>query len=316
MTASSDTPSVGGPAQVRGPAMGTRLRRAAGRATPLLLLAPALALLAWLMVVPAADAVRLAFTDWDGFSDPQWIGLDNFKDLLSDDRFTQALTNNLIIIATLPIWIAVPYALAWGLHGKIWGWRFFRFTFFLPVVLSPVVIGVYYAMFLDPQGPLNGLLRTIGLGGLAREWLNDPGLALPVVIVILIWWTFGIGVLIFLSALSNLDRELEDAARVDGASRSQIQRHVIFWQMRPVIQFWAIIIVILSFTAFFPLIYTLTRGGPGFATATVDFYLYQEAFGNGNLAYASAVAIALVVVMGAVSGLAVLLLRGRRKGIR
>lgn len=268
------------------------------------------------MVFPAADAVRLAFTDWDGFSDPKWIGLDNFKDLLSDDRFTQALTHNLIIIAVLPIWIAVPYSLAWGLHRKIPGWRFFRFAFFLPVVLSPVVIGVYYGMFLDPNGPFNGLLRAIGLGGLAREWTNEPGIALPVVIVIVIWWTLGIGVLIFLSALSNLDGELEDAARVDGASRWQIQRHVIFWQMRPVIQFWAIIIVILSFTSFFPLIYTLTEGGPGFATATVDFYLYQEAFDNGNLGYASAVAVALVVVIGSVSGLAVALLRGRRKAIR
>jgi ABC-type sugar transport system permease subunit len=316
MAAPLDTQSVGGPAQVRGPAVGTRLRRAAARATPLFLLAPALALLVWLLVLPTVEAVRLAFTDWDGFTDPEWIGLGNFTDLLSDDRFTQALKHNLIIIAVLPIWIAVPYSLAWGLHRKIWGWSFFRFAFFLPVVLSPVVLGVYYGMFLGPDGPLNSLLRATGLGALAREWTNEPGIALPVVIVIAIWWTLGIGVLIFLSALSNLDGELEDAARVDGASRWQIQRHVVFSQMRPVIQFWAIIIVILSFTAFFPLIYTLTDGGPGFATATVDFYLYQEAFGNGNLGYASAVAVALVVIIGAVSGIALALLRGRRKGIR
>jgi ABC-type sugar transport system permease subunit len=274
------------------------------------------ALLVWLLVLPAIEAVRLAFTDWDGFADPQWLGLDNFKDLVSDDRFIQALKHNLIIIAILPIWIAVPYSLAWGLHQRIWGWRFFRFAFFLPVVLSPVVIGVYYGMFLEPDGPLNSLLRAVGLGALTHEWTNEPGLALPVVIVIAIWWTMGIGVLIFVSAFANLDGELEDAARVDGASRWQIQRHVVFSQMRPVIQFWAIIIVILSFTSFFPLIYTLTDGGPGFATATVDFYLYQEAFGNGNLGYASAVAVALVLIIGTVSGLAVMLLRGRRKGAR
>jgi ABC-type sugar transport system permease subunit len=136
------------------------------------------------------------------------------------------------------------------------------------------------------------------------------------VIGIVIWWTFGIGVLVFLSAFSNLDGELEDAARVDGASRWQIQRHVIFWQMRPVVEFWAIIIVILSFTAFFPLIYTLTNGGPGFKTATVDFHLYQEAFMNGALGYASAVAVALVIIIGLVSALAIGLIRGRRRPIR
>jgi ABC-type sugar transport system permease subunit len=313
MTVSSDTPPVSGPAPRRGPALGTRLRRVA---TPLLMLAPAVGLLVWLIVLPTIEAVRLAFTDWDGFDSPHWIGLDNFSDLLSDDRFTQALTHNLIIIAILPIWIMIPYSLAWGLHRKIWGWRFFRFAFFLPVVLSPVVIGVYYGMFLDPKGPLNSLLRDIGLGGLAREWTNDPSFALATVIGIVIWWTFGIGVLIFLSAFSNLDGELEDAARVDGASRWQIQRHVIFWQMRPVVEFWAIIIVILSFTAFFPLIYTLTNGGPGFKTATVDFYLYQEAFTNGALGYASAVAVALVIIIGLVSALAIGLIRGRRRPIR
>jgi ABC-type sugar transport system permease subunit len=289
------------------------LRRVAGRATPLLLLAPALAILAWLLVLPIGDAVRLAFTDWDGFSGPQWTGFDNFSALLKDERFKDALVHNLIIIASLPIWIAVPYGLAWGLHAKIWGWRFFRFAFFLPAVLSPVVIGIYYEMFLDAEGPLNGLLRTIGLGSVAREWANDPTWALPVVIAIIIWWTFGIGVLIFLSALSNLDTELVEAARVDGASKLQIQRHVVFWQMLPVIEFWAIIIVILSFTAFFPLIYTLTEGGPGNATTTVDYDLYQEAVGGGNLGYASAVGVALVVVIGAVSALVIGLLRGRRR---
>jgi ABC-type sugar transport system permease subunit len=134
-----------------------------------------------------------------------------------------------------------------------------------------------------------------------------------VVIAIIIWSTFGVGVLIFLSALSSLDRELVDAAHVDGASGWQIQRHVVFWQLLPVIEFWAIIIVISSFTAFFPLIYTLTQGGPGFSTYTADFDLYQEAFAGGNLGYASAIGIVLLAVIGIVAGLTVGLLRWRRR---
>jgi ABC-type sugar transport system permease subunit len=304
----------GGPAlKRRGSAARLRWRRAAARLTPFLLLAPALALLIWLQAFPIGDAVHLSFTRWDGFSAPQGIGLDNFQALVHDKRFKESLLHNLIIVAMLPIWIVIPYAIAWGLHAKVWGWRFFRFAFFLPAVLSPVVIGVYYGMVLKPEGPLNGLLRSVGLGGLAREWLNDPSLALPVVIAIIIWATFGVGVLIFLSALSNLDRELVDAANVDGASKWQIQRHVVFWQLLPVIEFWAIIIVIGSFTAFFPLIYTLTQGGPGFSTYTADFDLYQEAFAGGNLGYASAIGVALLIVIGLVVGLTMALLRGRRR---
>jgi ABC-type sugar transport system permease subunit len=310
---SSEINAVGGLApRRRGPAARTRARRAAARLTPLFLLAPALALVAWLQAFPLGDAIRLSFTSWDGFSAPHGIGLDNFQALLHDERFKDALLHNLVVAAALPIWVAIPYGIAWVLHSKIWGWRFFRFVFFLPAVLSPVVIGVYYGIVLAPDGAFNGILRSIGLGALAREWLNDPALALGVVISIMVWATFGVGVLIFLSALSNLDDELVQAARVDGASGRQIQRHVVFWQLLPVIEFWAIIIVILSFTAFFPLIYTLTQGGPGFATYTADFDLYQEAFANGRLGYASAIGVVLLLVVAVVAGLAVALLRGRR----
>jgi ABC-type sugar transport system permease subunit len=311
---SSEVQVLGGPAPARrGSATLVRLRRVAGRATPLLLLLPALALIAWLQAYPIADAVHLSFTSWDGFSAPETIGLDNFQSLLQDSRFKEALTHNLIIVAAMPLWIAIPYAIAWGLHSGVWGWRFFRFAFFLPVVLSPVVIGVYYGIVLKPDGPFNSLLHSVGLGGLASEWLNDPSLALPIVIAIIIWATFGVGVLIFLSGLSNLDHELVDAARVDGASGWQIQRHVVFWQLLPVIEFWAIIIVIASFTSFFPLIYTLTKGGPGYSTYTVDFDLYQEAFAGGNLGYASAIGVALLFVIAVIAGLTVALLRWRRR---
>jgi len=99
---------------------------------------------------------------------------------------------------------------------------------------------------------------------------------------------------------------------VDGATAMQIQRHVIFWQLLPVIEFWAVLILILSFTAFFPLIYTLTGGGPGFATYTVDFDLYTEAFRTGALGYASAIGVAMLVVMVAIGVALTAALRWRR----
>ena len=133
-------------------------------------------------------------------------------------------------------------------------------------------------------------------------------------IAIVIWSSFGIGVLIFLSGFASLDQDLADAARVDGASGWQIQRHVVFWQLLPVIEFWAVLLVVLSFTGVFPLIYTLTAGGPGYSTYTVDFDLYKEAFANGRFGYASAMGIALLVLIGAVSAVTIGLLRWRRRG--
>ncbi|HET7121577.1 MAG TPA: sugar ABC transporter permease [Solirubrobacterales bacterium] len=287
-------------------------RQITSRLTPVLLLLPAAALLGWLMVYAAANAVQLSFTAWDGFSSPQSVGLENFSDLLHDKHFKEALLHNLAIVAAMPAWIGIPYGIAWALHSEIWGWKVFRFVFFLPVVLSPVVVGVYYGIVLKPNGPLNSLLESVGLGGLTREWLNDPSLTLPVVIAIIIWSTFGIGVLIFLSGLASLDVEQIDAAKVDGASPWQIQRHVVFWQLLPVIEFWVVLIVIASFTAFFPLIYTLTHGGPGYATYTVDFDLYREAFAGGRLGYASAIGVALVIVMAAIASVLIGLLRRLR----
>lgn len=308
-----DNPVATGPAPSRRGTRAVKARRRWEWLTPALLLLPAAALLIWLLLYPAGDAIRLSFTSWDGFSAPQWVGVDNFTDLLADKRFKEAFLHNLAFIAALPIWIGLPYCIAWALHRKIFGWKFFRFAFFLPVVLSPVVIGVYYGIALKPEGPLNSALDSVGLGFLSHEWLNDPSLTLPVVIAIIIWATMGIGVLLFLSALSNLDTEQVDAARVDGASPWQIQRHVIFWQVLPVIEFWAILIVILSFTALFPLVFTLTHGGPGNATNIVDFNLYQEAFTNGRLGYASAMGIVMMIAIGVIGGLVLAVLRARRR---
>jgi ABC-type sugar transport system permease subunit len=288
-------------------------RRLDGFVPALLFLLPAAVLLAWLMVYPAGDAVRLSFTSWDGLSSPQAVGLHNFEALAHDKHFKEALVHNLAIVGAMPIWIGLPYGVAWALHREVVGWKLFRFAFFLPVVLSPVVIGVYYGIVLKPDGPFNSALGSIGLGFLARDWLNNPSLTLPVVIGIIIWSTFGIGVLLFLSGFANLDSEQVDAAKVDGASPWQVQRHVIFWQLLPVIEFWAVLIVIASFTAFFPLIYTLTHGGPGYSTYTVDFDLYQEAFSAGRLGYAAAIGVVLVIIIGVVGGAVLAALRWRRR---
>jgi ABC-type sugar transport system permease subunit len=134
---------------------------------------------------------------------------------------------------------------------------------------------------------------------------------------IFIWATMGIGVLVYLAGLANVNPDFFDAARLDGASWWQTQRHVTIPELRRVIEFWAVIVLISSFTAVFPFIYTLTRGGPGYSTYTLDYYVYDKAFFGGGMGYASAVGVVLLLIVGGLAVVQILLLRrGERETAR
>lgn len=287
------------------PAQPLRLRRGHGSPTSLaqrargssafLFIAPAVAILLLFRVWPLVSAFRLSLTRWNGLAPPAYIGLQNYRDLWEDQRFRDSLFNNIKILTILPVWIFLPFLIAQALFNKVLGWRFFRMAFFLPAVLSPVVLGIYYGLVLRPNGPLNRGLGAVGIDSGDRDWLNDPRTAFPIMAAILVWSTLGVGVLIFLAGLSNLDPQLLEAARIDGATWFQAQRHVVFWLMLPVVRFWSVIILIVSFTGIFPLVYALTRGGPANSTYVVEFDIYQEAFQKSALGYSSAIGIALLV---------------------
>ena len=266
------------------------------RVTLLALLLPAVTLLTIFRVIPTAEAIYLSFTQWNGVGDPRWIGTANFGFLLHDTSFLTALKNNGLILLSLPIWVLLPLAIASLIHSGVPGARFFRVAIFVPAVLSPVVIGAYYNIALRYNGPVNVFLRKIGLGGVAREWLFDSRTALPTVAAILIWATLGIGVLIYLAALAQVDQDLYDAARVDGSSRLRTFWDVTVPQVRPTIEYWSILVTTAVFTALFPFIYTLTRGGPGERTYVVEYYVYDKAFFDQAFGYASAVGVVLLAI--------------------
>lgn len=290
-----------------------RARQRRRRLGGLLFVLPALAVLAVFRLVPIGEAFWLSLTNWDGFSSPTWAGLANFSEVFGDENFHLALKNNLLILVALPVWIAVPFLLAVALYSKVPGWRAFRLALFLPAVFSPAVLGVYYGIVLRPDGPLNQALRGVGLDLLAQEWLMDGRLALWVVIAIVIWSTCGIGVLIFLAGLGNIDPELMDAARIDGARWASIQRYVVVPALLPVLEVWALVISVAAFTGVFPLIYSLTGGGPGHSTFVVDYAIYNEAFVNGRLGYASAIGVVLFAILTAVAVIQWLLFRRYRR---
>ena len=274
--------------------------RAKPHVVPWLMLSPALVMLSVFLIYPMVNAIALSFTSWDGISDPAPVGLRNFGRLVADPHVTTALLNHLKMALVLPLWVLIPYAVAMALNTKPPGWKFFRLALFLPAVTAPLILGIYYGLLLAPEGPLNHALGMLGLPD-RIEWLNSPSLTVWVVIAILIWSTIGIGSLIFLAAFEAIDLQQVEAAKLDGANWWQIQRHVVIWQMIHAIRFWAILVVILSFTGVFPLVYALTQGGPGYSSYFMDFAIYQEAFQNSRLGYASALAVALVLLLAIVA---------------
>jgi ABC-type sugar transport system permease subunit len=295
------------------PALEGRRLGSPRRLLPLGFVGPALALLAGLRVWPMLQAFYLSFTSWDGISSPEWIGTKNFAYLFHDPIFKQALVDNLLLLLAIPVWVILPFLIAATLHERVPGWRFFRAAFFLPALLSPVIIGVFFSIMLRQDGAINEMLRSVGLGALANGWLTESSSALIVLGAIIVWASFGIGVLIYLAALSTLDSELVDAARLDGASWLQVQRHVVFWQILPVAEFWSVVVLISIFTGLFPYVLTLTNGGPGYATYILDFDIYMEGFGgaSGAAGYASAVGVVLFLIVLVLSVIQLRLFRRR-----
>jgi len=260
-----------------------------------LFLAPAILLLLVFRVIPAISALGHALTDWNGVGPPQYVGLENFRALLHDPVFRQALRNNLLLVLSVPLWIAVSLVLALLLHHEIPGWRFFRGSFFLPSVLSPVIVGTLFTALLRVDGPVN---RGLGLAGVPeQDWLGNPATALPTLVLVILWSVFGLGVIVFLAGLAAVPQELFDAARVDGATGFAHLWYVVIPALRYVIEFWSVNLVVWSFTSLFAFIYVMTAGGPGYATMLVEYQIYEQAFKFNRMGYGCALATALLLLV-------------------
>jgi len=279
--------------------------------TGYLFLAPALLLLIVFRGIPACSAVWHAFTTWDGVQAPVGNGLGNFAALLNDGVFWTSVKNNLLLVLSVPLWLLVSLVLALLIHQDIPGSKFFRFAFFLPSVLSPVIVGTLFAALLRSDGPVNRGLELTGLKLLTRDWLGDPSTALPTLIVVILWGIFGMGVIVFLAGLAAVPKEIFEAARLDGAQGWAYLAYIVVPSLRHVIEFWGVNLVVWSFTSLFAFVYVMTGGGPGYATMLVEYQLYVQAFDFDRMGYACALGTALFFL---VFGLVLLQVRLMTRG--
>lgn len=289
-----------------------RMRKYSSLTSLALFLGPALLVIVVIRIWPVFQGGYIAFTRWDGIRDPVFIGFDNFTRMVSDPVLLTALGNTSKILVLAPVWILLPMLLASVIQERVPGASFFKIAYVLPVLVSPVVIGTLFVIILGPNGPLNTALRATGLGFLANNWTVDTNLVMWIVAGMVIWSSFGLGVLLFTAALASVDESLYEAARIDGANWLQRFWHVSVPSVRGVTEYWTVMVVIMAFSSAIVLGYAFSSGGPGYASTTVDLFIYNQAFRYGAPGYATAVGITLFLLIGIM--LVIFLQVSRRRG--
>lgn len=286
---------------MRGPAKGLIARKEQRAAY--LFLSPWLFGLAAFWVIPVIASFLLSLSEWQIIKSPHFLGLQNYREMLFDDRtFWVSIRVTLkYMVLSVPLYLVCGLLLSLLLNLKIRGINLFRTILFLPSVLSGVAVAVLWVALLNPDvGAVNELLRTLGMQDPPR-WLDSPTWAVPSVVLVGLWGIGG-GAIIYLAGLQNIGAQLYEAALLDGAGPWQRFRYVTLPMLTPTLLFVLLTGLIDAFQVF-DIAYVLSRGGQGGLGDSLQFYLinlWNEAFQNSRYGYASALAWVLVVIAAAV----------------
>ncbi|MCP2263746.1 carbohydrate ABC transporter permease [Promicromonospora thailandica] len=288
-------------------------RRTAALPTPvaLLFLLPAAALFAVFVLYPMATALTYSLFSWRGTAQEEFVGAANFVALFTTEPYRSQLPrafghNALLFAGAMVAQNTVGLLLAYVLHQRARFRRLFQVLFTMPYLVSPLVVGYLWSLLLSPLfGPVNALLRAVGLDAVAQPWLGDPDTALWVVVLVTAWQWVGFPLLVYGAALGALDPSTQEAAMLDGASSAQRFWHVTLPLLTPVIGTVSVLTFIFSMEAF-PIPYALggSSGSPAGATDVMSLLFYRTAFHSGAsnaIGVSSAVAIVLFLVIVGVS---------------
>lgn len=274
-----------------------RANRRRTHITAYLLLAPALTVFLLFMLIPVLLTVLLSLFDWNGIQlrTLDFAGLTNYTTMFKDEVFWQALRNNMVFIGLgMTGAVALGLFVAVLLEQNLRGSNFFRGMFFLPTVLSLVVIGIVFTFLLSPEfGIVKPMLGAIGIH--APALLGDPTWALYTLVGIEIWRSFGFAMFLFVAGLKAMDHHLVEAARIDGATAWQVFRHVTWPQLRPVTLMVATLVGI-GMLKLFDLVYVMTNGGPLHATEVLNTHSFYNAFSFNRVGYGATIAVVLLFI--------------------
>jgi multiple sugar transport system permease protein len=263
---------------------------------------PAVVVLLAFHIGPSVFVFLISFTHWNLGTHPVWAGLDQYRAMLAAPDFWHSLRVTLLFtVGNVGGSFVAALAVALLLAAVPRGRTFYRAAYFLPTVTPVVATSLAWLWVFEPEhGLINSLLRLIHVHGPA--WLQSTTWALPAVIIFTVWHELGFGVVLFLAGLTSVPRELEDAARTDGAGPWQVFRHVTWPLLTPVTFLFLILATIASLRSFTQ-VYTLANGGPVHATTVTTYYIYLQAFQFFHFGYGSAVSVTLFLIIAAVVAL-------------
>jgi raffinose/stachyose/melibiose transport system permease protein len=260
-------------------------------------LLPAAVVYSIFVLLPVIQAIYYSFFQWNGLGAPtDFVGFDNLIRVLGDTTFRNALSHNIIILVlSIALQLPLAFGLALLVNRGLRGKTVFRTIFFLPYVLSDVITGVVWNFIYKPEnGLLNSILGSVIPGFTPQGWLGNPQTVLGALFLVMTWKYFGLHLLLFLAALQDVPRELEEAAAIDGATRPQTILRVIIPLMGNTARL-SVYLSALGSLQIFDLVWVMTTGGPVGASDTMATYMYKFGFQRFAIGYGSAVAIAIFV---------------------
>ena len=278
---------------------------------PYLYLAPAAVLVVLVFVYPVFYILRTSLLQntAEGTLTP---GLANYRLVFDDPVFWEALSNNGKLLLSVPVMTVLALFVAILLFEHVRGWLVYRGLIFMPYILAIPVVGTTFVYLLGLNGILNTLLRGVGLGFLAQDWIGSATWVVPSIAVVIVSREMGFGVVLFLARLMSLDKEILEAAEIDGANWWQKHAYVTLPQLTGVLEFFVVVELITMLSWVFAYVFTMTGGGPGFASTVMEFYIWKHAFAFRSPGIASALAVVLLAVT---TLLIILQLRLRRRSL-
>ena len=254
------------------------------------------------ILIPVVFSFILSVMEWDGFTEMKFVGLENFLDLFDDRVFRSSLVQTIVFsVFTVAFSMVAALGLAILLNNKLKGVNFFRSAIFFPYVASIVAVAaVFKALFMKEGGVINEFLGLFLPDEMLPGWLASTDWALAACIIVQVWKNMGYFMIIYLAALQDIPNSLYEASSIDGATKWQQFKSITFPMLTPSHFFVLMMLIINSFKTF-DLIFALSEGGPGTATTLLSLYIYNESFVSWNYGGASAAAVVLFLIVGAIT---------------
>jgi putative chitobiose transport system permease protein len=262
-----------------------------------LFLLPAIVLFITFDYLPTISAFIYSFTEYHVLSPAVWNGGANYKTLMNDEIFWKAIGNSFrYFLIVVPLLVSLPLLLAILINQKLKGIYFFRILYYMPVITSMVAVAIVFRYVYHPAGILNYVLHSLGLQNDQLNWLLNEKTALPAVSMMEVWKAMGFYMVIYLAGLQNIPNDLVESAKIDGANRFQVLWHIFLPLLRPIIAV-TLVLSTLAAVQIFTSVYIMTGGGPFNSTVSLPLYIYQKAFKEFDMGYASAMGIVLWVIL-------------------